>query len=263
MTSPRRVEAPVSMRPEDVRALARGGAMLLAAGVALRLLESIFASRPILPVVIGAFALDAWSRRLGVRWMPTPAPESRSQVFRRWVARVGIGLGIGLFVVAGSAIGGAARVGFGTASATSMAIGAVRIAAHAFRDELLYRGIPLALAEGHVPRSWSIAFCTVFGVAPLMLSSGGRLELLVLGAAAAVFFALSWQVGPGGFAAWASHTGWLFAIEVVARGAPLDVTWSLSSTTEASGVPAYIGAAAFGLAAFILYGRKARRATVT
>jgi len=99
------------------------------------------------------------------------------------------------------------------------------------------------------------------GFAPSALSPGIRPELGLLGICGGLFFALTWQRGPGGCVAWARHTGWLVAIEVVSHGAGLDIVWTngvLASTTNAAGLPAYLGAATFALAAFVLYGPRRR-----
>lgn len=245
----------------DLRALARGGSLLLAAAIGVRFLEWVFPKQPLVAVVIACFLLDLWSQNLGARWLPSPSPRPPWFAATRWLMGVGLGLGLGLVVVAFAALLGAARLRFGTASATSVALGGARTAAYAFRDELLFRGIPLALAKDHVDRRWSTLFCAILGVAPIALVPGTGPELWLLGISAGVFFALTWQLGPGGSVAWARHTGWLIAIEVVSQGGGLDIAWTngaLASTTNAAGLPAYLGAASFALATFILYRRKRR-----
>jgi hypothetical protein len=241
----------------DVLAIARAGAMFLAAGAASRALEWVFSSRPILAVVIGAFLLDLWAQRLGARWMPPGDVKASSFTPDRLALGVGTGLGLGLVVVLASAGLGVAHVSMGRVSAMGLGIGVVRVAAYAFRDELLLRGVPLALVQGHVPPRWAIAFCTALGVAPLVLSATST-AALVLGAASALFFAMTWQLGAGGFGAWAAHTGWRIAIEVVAGGSVLDVVYdkgALPSVEGASGLPAYLAAAAFLAASAALYRR--------
>jgi len=238
--------------------LAGAGALLLLAGVVLRLLEWAFASRPIIAVVIGAFLLDLWSQRLGARWSPSIAPPSSVVSVKRWLGGLGIGLGIGLLVVLAAAVTGSASVTWGRFSPASVAIGFVRAGAYAFRDELLFRGIPLALA-GKLPRPWPVVFSSLLGVAPLALLPGARIEAMLLGLFAGLFFALVWEEGGGGLSAWASHTGWLLAIQVVMGGAVIEVEYmggSLASMQGASGLPADLGVAAFALSGWLLFGRK-------
>jgi hypothetical protein len=241
------------MRAEDVRALARGGALLLAAGVGTRLLEWAFSSRPLLAVIVSAFLLDMWSQRVRARWMPVP-PQHRRELARRLAQGLGIGVAMGVAVVAICALLGQARMHPSRASAAGLALGTLRTGAVAFRDELLYRGIPLALSDGHLPARSQLAFCAVLGAAPLVLATG-RIEALLLAGFAALYFALVWQVGRGGFFAWANHAGWLFATQVLSQGAIVDVEWvkgSLASTSESGGIAAYAGAASFAAAAVIL-----------
>src|SRR5689334_23201962 len=98
-----------TLRAEDVRALARAGVMLLAAGVAVRLLDFVFASRPVLAVGLAALLFDIWARRLGVRWAPLLDSGGRSRL-RTGAASFGTGLILGLVVVTASAALGAASV---------------------------------------------------------------------------------------------------------------------------------------------------------
>jgi hypothetical protein len=234
---------------EDLLALARGGALLLAVGTALRALDWVFPSQPIVAVVIGAFLLDLWAQRIDARWM-APGRTSSSSV-TTFPAAAGAGLALGLFVLAAAVAFGAAHASVARISAASIGIGVLRTAAYAFRDELLLRGVPLALANGYVPPAWSLAFCVALGAAPLVFSAGGFAPI-ALAAASSFLFATIWQMGAGGIAAWATHAGWRIAIEVVAGGSVLEVTYekgALPSIEGASGLPAYLATAAFALSA--------------
>jgi hypothetical protein len=241
------------MRAEDVRALARGGAMLLAAGVGNRLLEWVFSSRPLVAVIVSGLVLDFWSQRAGARWMPTPA-KNRMELVRTSAKGLGIGLAIGAAVVAICALSGQVRLHSGRPSVAGVALGTLRTGAVAFRDELLYRGIPLALLAGRLPERWALAFAAVLSSAPLALASGQLAPLLFAGSAG-LYFALVWQVGAGGFFAWANHMGWLVATQVLIQGAIVEAEWlggSLAGDAASAGLPAYLGAAAFAAAAFIV-----------
>lgn len=104
-----------------------------------------------------------------------------------------------------------------------------------------------------------MAFSSLLGVAPLALVPGARIEAILLGLLAGLFFALVWEEGEGGLSAWASHTGWLLAIQVVMGGSVIEVEYkrgSLASMQGASGLPADLGAAAFALSGWLLFGRK-------
>jgi hypothetical protein len=135
----------------------------------------------------------------------------------------------------------------------------VRCGAYAFRDELLFRGVPLALARDKVPRPWPVLFCALLGAAPLALVSPWHVEALVLAVTSGLVFALIWSDGAGGLVAWASHTGWLMAIQIGLQGSALDVEWkagNLASGADAAGVPAYLAAATFLVVAIRLGTRK-------
>jgi hypothetical protein len=57
-----------------------------------------------------------------------------------------------------------------------------------------------------------------------------------------------WQIGAGGFAAFATHAGFRAAIEVIAGGSVLEVTYdkgALPSVAGAAGLPAYLAAGSF------------------
>jgi hypothetical protein len=242
------------LRQEDVLALVRAGALLLIAGTLLRSLDWVFSSRPILAVVIGAFFLDLWAQKIGARWMAGGASSRSLSTFFTWA---GVGLGLGLFVVVVTAAFGAAHLSMSRVSAESFALGVLRTAAYAFRDELLFRGVPLALVGGHLDRRWSIAFSVALAVAPLVLMTG-TIAPIALTAASGAFYALIWSAGSGGFAAWATHTGWRIAIEVIAGGSIIEVAYekgALPSAQGALGLPAYVAALAFVLSAFVLYRR--------
>jgi hypothetical protein len=246
------------LRANDVRELGLAGSLLLAAGLAQRILESQFAKRPFLAVVITAFVLDYWARRAGARWAPVEL-DTRGQVVRRWLGGFGWGAGAALFAVACAAATGSAHVGLGSASAMGIGLTALHIVAQAFRDELLYRGIPLALIGNRLPPPWPIAFSTALGVAPVLAFSSGRIELPLLALASGLFFALTWQLGAGGFVAWAAHVGWLFVIQIVVNGAPLDVEWTrgaLTSDNVAGGAPPYLAAHGFAAVTLALLARK-------
>jgi hypothetical protein len=226
---------------EATRRLTIAGSLLLLAGVVMRLLEWTFANRPIVAVAISAFLLDIWWRRLGGRWSPS---VSRAGSFKTAIAGFAVGLAIGFFSVVGAAASGRASVVFGHFSLAGVAVGSVRAGVYALRDELLFRGTPLALA-GEAPRPWPLLFSALLGVAPLVLVPGVRIEAILLGLIAGLFFALQWKEGAGGLSAWASHTGWLLATQVVTRGTVVDV-----------GLPAYLAVLAFAASGWLLCGRK-------
>jgi hypothetical protein len=243
-----------ALRVDDVRDLVRAGALLLLAATAARGLDWVFASMPVVSAVIVAFLLDLWAQRIGARWMPPEPGNPSSLGARRFFAGMGTGLAIGLFVVLAMLALGAAHVAQGRMHAKVLGFGLGRTAAYAFRDELMFRGVPLALMKDHVPAAWSLAFSVALAVAPIVLSAAGFAPI-ALTAASALSFAVIWQRGAGGFAAWATSAGWRIAIEVIAGGSVLEVAYergALPSTEGAAGLPAYLGAAAFAFVALAI-----------
>jgi hypothetical protein len=250
----RMAEAP----SRDGRRIALDGARLLAAGVILRLLEVVFSRRPAVALVVGAIALDYWARRIGARWSPAPSPAPTLITLKRWLRGFAFGSIIALFVAIVGAALGAARIGKGTPDPTNLALAAFRCAAVAFRDELLFRGIPLALGRDQVPKTWLLVFSALLGMAPIVLDPGVELEGLWLVFSAGLVFALIWQSGEGGLVAWAAHTGWLLSISVGLRGGLLQVDWNgglLTDGAGARGVAALLAAGTFSLVALISYAR--------
>src|SRR5690242_16542901 len=95
------------MRPDDVRALARSGALLLGAAVAARLLEWLLASQPVVAAVVEGLLLDVWAQRRGARW--TPAPD-RAAARAKMAAAAGAGFGLALVAVGIAALAEKAAV---------------------------------------------------------------------------------------------------------------------------------------------------------
>ncbi|HEX9297674.1 MAG TPA: hypothetical protein VF881_17650 [Polyangiaceae bacterium] len=240
-----------TLRLEDVHALKWAGAKLLAAAVGLRSLEVLFATRPLLAVVMGALWLDWWAQRLKARWSDSEGRLSAIRPALRALAAIAFGVALGWVMIGAAAVTHTARVRWGHWHAIGFSLGAFRTAAYAFRDELLLRGIPLALTRGRIPPRWSIGFSTVLAVAPWTTEPGVRIESLLLVASMGLFLALVWQDGPGGLVAWGVHAGWLLVVQIVAQGALLDIEWSRRSPS--AGAPAYFGACLFLLSSITLY----------
>lgn len=231
----------------------RGAAWLLIAGVIVRLLDAHLEDKPLLALAIGAFAVDFIAQRLGVRWSSSDDPSQPA--YRKALRGFAIGLGLTAAVVLTMRLIGRAQIGWGSPS-LFLALSAARPFLQAMRDELLFRGIPLAIAgNARIPDRYALPFAALLGATPLLSSPDIRPEALLLTIGSGLFFALLWWIGRGGLLAWGAHASWLFAVDIAIRGSLLDISFAagaLAPTARASSLPAWVAAAVFVCGAVVL-----------
>lgn len=236
-------------QPGELERIVRGAAWILLAGVIVRGLDVGFESRPLFALAFGAFAVDLVSHRVGLRFAEE-APGGESAI-RKALRGAALGLVVATAVVLACRVVGVARIRAGTPS-FAIVLGALRPLVQSVRDEILFHGMPLAVAKGRFPDRLAIPFAALLGAAPLVGVPGIHPEALALAIASGAFFALLWRVGGGGWLAFGAHAGWLFATDLAIRGALLDVSMAsgaLAPAARASGWPAILAAASFALLA--------------
>lgn len=231
----------------------RGTAALLGTGVVVFGLEAAIGN-PLLALAVGFFVVDIVARRLGAGF------GEGGNAYRQGALGLGLGLGLALLVALVARLFGLATLDLGAPTLmTLLAIGRPLLAA--FRDELLFRGIPLALArQARIQDGYTVVFAALLGAAPLLGASPVRPEALLLTFTAGLFFALLFRAGLGRVA-FLAHAGWLFFADIGFRGALLDVSFSsgaIAPFASASGIPAYLAAAVFGIGAVGVMGWQRR-----
>jgi hypothetical protein len=251
------------LQREALHAIGKGAVTLLVCGALAQLCDSYLESNPLLGAVLGVVAVDLLGRRVGLAWDESPAA-------RAWAPALALarGFGLGAALALGSELGavalGWAEVRRGTPSLLGLGLGLALALATALRDELLFRGVPLAAARGLVRDRHLLPFSALLGAAPLVLAPGASVLGPVLAAAGGALFAVLWRAGGGVYVAWGAHAGWLFVAGAGSHGALLEVRMHegiLAPVAQARGAPAWLAAlvlatAALGTAQW--YARRAR-----
>jgi len=209
---------------------------------------------PLLALVIGFFVVDLVAGRVG-------AGFGEGNVYRQGAIGLGIGAALALSVALVTLASSSATIALGAPTLMTL-LAAARPFLAAFRDELLFRGMPLAFAKrAHTPDAYALVFAALLGVAPLLGAPSVRPEALILTFTAGLFSALLFRAGAGRVAFFA-HAGWLFFADIGFRGALLDVSFhqgAIAPFARASGFPAWIAATLFasGAAGVIAWQRRA------
>ncbi len=143
---------------------------------------------------------------------PGPAPARRAPA--RAPLRVGVGaaVAVGAAVVAIAASGALQwfQVEAGVPLSAALAFAVARAAAMAVRDELLFRGIPLAAAtRAGVPAPVARVFAALLSGASLVLLPGVTPAAIALAVASGWLFASLWERDRGAWAAFGAHGAWL------------------------------------------------------
>ena len=240
----------MTARRHDLPALGLDAVRLLGAGAIAFGVEGLFESNRMLALMVGALAVDWLAGRAGLKWDETDKA--------RW-QQLGATLG------KGAAIGGAialvsvlvlaalrkANLGVGEPAPVGLGIGVLTALVQAARDELLYRGMPLALMKDRVSDRFALPFTALLGAAPLLLSSHATPAGVVVVLLSGFAFALLWRLGKGMYLPWGAHAAWLFFSGTGVRGMLLDVRFSdgqLLPAASASGAAAWVAIAVIGLA---------------
>lgn len=241
--------------------LAIGGVYLIGIGAALTLIERALGSSPLAFAIAGAVIAEVVATRAGVRWKDGLASTKLVDLARAaGQGAAPIAVACALVVVVARVLG-VADVAAG-APTTALVFALLRAVAVGVRDELFYRGLPLAAVErAGAPRAAAIAFGALAGAAPLALAPGATPAALALEVTAGLAFALLWSWGP--VAAVAAHATWALLIGAGLHGALLDVAFTdgaLTSGPHASGAPALIAIGALAVVSAYAYARLRGRA---
>jgi uncharacterized protein len=244
-----------------------GAAWLVGIAAALQLVDAVFGRNPLASAVTGALVVELGASRAGVAWSEGDEAGSRPRAptLRERFATAAIGtwpvaLAVTLTLACGALVG-SASLELGTPRA-SLGLAAIRAAAVAVRDELLFRGLALSVARRMgAPLLAARIFGAAAGCAAIALSPGVTPESLILTFASGLLFAFVWE--RGAVAAVAAHATWTLLLGAGLHGALLDVTWKSGTLAEgprAAATPAYLatGAVAIAMAAWIVVSRRRR-----
>jgi len=234
-------------RSTPVAEVARGVGWLVGTAFAVRLVETLIGRSPLGAALAGAVVVDLAMTRAGVKW---DGDEDRARVRARMWRGFCLGTGITCVLVAVSIIPtlivGGATIGLGTLSSTLL-FGALRGGAEGVRDELLYRGLPIVVAErARVPGTWTIGYCALAGASPLLLEQVS-FEAILQAVSLGVLFTMLWVRTKAAWAPISAHAAWFFLAGIGLRGAVLDVSWTsgmLAENGRTRGLPAVVCTAA-------------------
>jgi len=249
-------------RRNDLPALGLDAIRLLGAGAIAFAVEGLLESNRLLALVVGALAVDWMARRAGMRWDESGA-DRWQVVGLRLAAGAGVGAAIALAATLAVVVAGRGTVTLGSPAPVGIGIGVVSALALAARDELLFRGLPLALMSGRVADRWALPFTALLGAAPLVLSRTATATGVVVTLLSGFVFALLWRSGRGMYRAWGAHAGWLFFAGAGVRGMLLDVRFASGQILpmgSATGWPAWASIALFAAGAAVLILIDRRRA---
>lgn len=239
------------MHRRERKQLMVGAAGLCGLAIVVHLLDGWFHTNPLAASLIGAVIVDLFGGRLGLQWSEG-LPATRSQRALRMLSGIALGAGLALFIVLVAATLRWTTVLRGSPSAMGLGLGIAGPLAMAARDELLYRGVPFAIARGRVPDRYLLPFVALLGAAPIVLQPGASVIGVVLAIASGAFFAVCWRLGRGAYVAWGAHAGWLFMAGSGVHGALLDAWFKdgvLVPSAKAHGTIAWLAAVAFAIAA--------------
>ncbi|WP_437711114.1 CPBP family glutamic-type intramembrane protease [Sorangium sp. So ce448] len=235
--------------------LALGAAWLIGLAAALQIVSVLLSSSPLAAALAGAVVADVIAARAGVQWTDPLEPEGPGRR-ARLARRVGLGAALGalavLITLGASAVLGWVTVAAGAPS-VSLGFALARAIALAVRDELLLTGIPFAAAAraGLSPRP-ALVFSALAHGAAIGLAPGASPSSFALATALGALAAALFLRGRGVFAAVAVHASFTALAGAGLRGALLDATWidgALAAGTQASGPPAWLGAAVLAVLA--------------
>jgi uncharacterized protein len=231
-----------------------GAAWLVGLASMLSILEQLMGPGSLGTALLGAVAIDLLAGRAGVRWEWDEAPlDARRHAVRRVAAGAAVALGAGTVAVG---IAWALRWchGEGAQPSWALAFAVARAAAIAVRDELLFRGLPLAAAaRARVPASIAQAFAALVSGAAVAMIPGVTPAAVALAVGSGWLFAALWARDRGAWAAVGGHAGWLLFVGSVLHGGLFDIDWTtgnLAAGASAAGAPAWVAAGVLVAAGF-------------
>jgi hypothetical protein len=236
--------------------LGLGAAWLVGSAAALQILDGVLGRAALGTALAGAILVDFAAGRAGVRW---EVDDAGPDAWKRAAQRVAAGAGVALALAAallGAAVGLGWIDGRGAGMHPSSALGfaLARAAAIGVRDELLYRGIPLAAAaRAGVPAPIARGFAALSGGAALALVPGVSPAAVALAVGSGWLFAALWERDRAPWAAVGAHATWALVLGSVLHGGLFDADWvkgNLSIDASAAGAPAWVAAIVLGAAGF-------------
>jgi hypothetical protein len=242
--------------------LGLGAAWLLGVAAVLQILERVLPAVSVGVAILGALLVDYCAGRSGVRWTTV---EGESPLAARRVAggaAVALAVGLGVILVARAA-GWLAGHGEGVHASSAIGFAVLRAAAVATRDELLYRGIPLAAAaRAGVRPSVARAFAALVGGAAIALVPGSSPAAVALAVAGGWLSASLWARDRGAWGAVGAAAAWQVLFGSVLHGGLFDVDWmvgNLAIGVGSWGPPAWLATAALAAAGVGVTRMAARR----
>ena len=242
--------------------LALGVVRLLVAAAIVFAVEGVFEANRLLAFAVGALAVDLLGGRAGVKWDETGSRPYKAQAMMM-LRGVGGGAVAVILVVSVLAALGKATIGAGHPASVSLLMGAAVALVQAARDELLFRGMPLALMRGRVADRWALPFVSLLAAAPVILAANTTAVGVSLVLVSSFVFALLWRLGRGIHLAWGAHAAWLFLAGSGVRGGLADVRLvegQVLPLFSAFGSPGWIALGVGGVAAGVSLWRVRRAA---
>jgi hypothetical protein len=241
--------------PHRLVEIGLGAAWLVGLAAALQALDQISGVAELRTPLFGALAIDLLAGRAGVRWdWDELGLDSRRYAVRRTAAGAAVALIAGGLVIA---VAAALHWFHGEAMArpsAALAIAVARATAVAVRDELLFRGIPLAAAaRARVPAPVGRGFAALVSGATIVMIPGVTPAAVALAVASGWLFAALWERDRGAWAAVGAHGAWLLLVGSALHGGLFEVEWThgeLAVGASAAGAPAWVAAATLAAAGF-------------
>ncbi len=147
----------------------------------------------------------------------------------------------------------------------ALALAVARAAAVSVRDELLFRGIPLAAAaRAGVPAPIARGFAALVSGAAIVMIPGASPAAVALAVASGWLFASLWERDRGAWAAVGAHGAWVLLIGSMLHGGLFDVDWTtgnLAIGASAAGAPAWLAAGVLAVAGVLVVRWGAARQT--
>lgn len=228
--------------------LARGAAWLLGTRAALVVLDALVPGSPLASSVLGALLTDIGVGRAGASWDRDP-DVSRRVAIERFLRGLSAGATLAGAALLASHLLGWASVQLGRPD-PMLLLALLAALGTAMREELLYRVLPLHVAErARVPTWAALAFAASLSVAASAFHPQATLAGLALELGKGLLFASLAHHLRGAWAPMAAHMSWAFLVGAGARGGLLEVAFSqgeLEGGALSSGAPAWFAA---GLAA--------------
>ena len=239
--------------------IALGAAWLVGLAAALQVLDQMSGPAELRTPLFGALAIDLLAGRAGVRWdWDDDGIDSRKHAARRAAVGAAVALVAGAVVVAVAAVLGWFHGEAGSRPSAALAIAAARAAAVAVRDELLFRGIPLAAAaRARVPAPVARGFAALVSGATVVMIPGVTPAAVALAVGSGWLFAALWECDRGAWAAVGAHGAWSLLVGSVLHGGLFEVEWThgeLAVGASAAGAPAWFAAAVLTAAGFVVVG---------